>query len=914
MSAAAHPPLPFDGLLEVGRLVRAGGSLGDLHEAMAAAVARSLGFATAVVNLHRRATDDFVVAAVHGDAQVRTALHGATSTWAQWQPLFDAHFDLGGATFVPAGTVAWDDGLPTHVPLRCGGLQHHDGWDPEDALFAPLLDSAGAIAGVLSVDEPLDGRRPTSEEGAALVAFAAHLAGALETRRLVASQARRDQALEHLARVAAAALRIDDPAGSVGPVAEAVRDALGFAVVEVAVAGDGVLGAAAALGDAPRLDGLPLAELAALLEGWPAEEGCHRVPADGAPPGWGPAGRQGAGPGGWRLHGLVVPLTDRAGRLAGALRAGAPRDLEAPPAGVLRLLRAFALQAAAAIDSAGAAAVRRSEARKGAMLASALDAIVTVDADGLLVEFNPAAERTFGVARADVIGTPMADLVVPDRLRHHHSAAFAAELRGEGRGKVVGQRVEVPARRANGEEFPAEIAVVRIDAEGPPQFTAYLRDISDRVADRRALAEQRDRAQHAAHHDALTGLPNRAGAEERLAALAAAGTDVLALRVVLDDLALVTSSLGHAAGDEVLRRVARRLAAEAGSRGFAARLDGAAFLVVRPAGRAEPLHAAASVHRLLRAPVPVAGTPVPVAVSVGVALAGPGDPSADVLRRADIAAERARATATPSVLFAREHDDAAERLGLAAGLRRALDDDELELHFQPLVAVAAPDRPVGFEALLRWRPRGGALVPPGRFIPFAESSGLIEPIGEWVLDAACRQIAAWGGGEEGPVVGVNVSPRQLRRTDVARLVTRALARHGVPPSRLCIELTETALRGAELSTVRETLEALGALGVRTAIDDFGADYSSLRRLRELPVQMVKVDRSFLDDVPGDRRGEDLLAAIAALAGALGLRTVVEGVERPEQLALLGELGVEFAQGFLLGRPAPPGEVVLPARA
>lgn len=266
-----------------------------------------------------------------------------------------------------------------------------------------------------------------------------------------------------------------------------------------------------------------------------------------------------------------------------------------------------------------------------------------------------------------------------------------------------------------------------------------------------------------------------------------------------------------------------------------------------------------------------------------------------------VGVSRAKHGEEATAVFVAELDDAGQRLRLATGLRRALEGDELELHFQPL-RVLADGTHAGFEALVRWRPPRGALVLPGEFSGFAETSGLIEPLGAWVLDAACRQLRAWlDAGLEPGVLGVNVSPRQLRRTDVPAIVTAALERHRVDPAQLCVEVTEGALReGAD--AVERSLERLREIGVRAAIDDFGSDYSSLARLRDLPVQMVKLDRSFLAGTPGDARATELLGAIVGLGRALGLRIVAECVETPEQERLVSELGCTLGQGFALGRP------------
>lgn len=255
------------------------------------------------------------------------------------------------------------------------------------------------------------------------------------------------------------------------------------------------------------------------------------------------------------------------------------------------------------------------------------------------------------------------------------------------------------------------------------------------------------------------------------------------------------------------------------------------------------------------------------------------------------------------MVFSSDADDARRRLTLAVDLRRALARDELELHFQPLVWLGGGELG-GLEALVRWRRADGTLVPPGDFIPFAEASGLIEPLGEWVLEEACRQARAWLDAGLPPVpVGINVSPRQLRRPGLARRITKALARHGVDSDLLVVEITESGLRG-DGGRLEPGVRQLVDAGLRWALDDFGADWSSLARLRELPVELLKVDRAFLRKVPGDPRARGLLEAILGLAEALGARAVVEGIESQAQLDFLATTSCSLGQGFLLGRPAP----------
>jgi EAL domain-containing protein (putative c-di-GMP-specific phosphodiesterase class I) len=295
---------------------------------------------------------------------------------------------------------------------------------------------------------------------------------------------------------------------------------------------------------------------------------------------------------------------------------------------------------------------------------------------------------------------------------------------------------------------------------------------------------------------------------------------------------------------------------------------------------------------------------VEVGVSVGVTVVGDdGAPPAELVRRADVAVHQVKRAGRGGFRrYDPAQDDTRERLDLTRRLRRALAQDELRLHFQPVVDVATGVT-VAVEALVRWQDPERGLLGPGTFIPHAEEVGLIDAIGAWVLDAACAQARLWA--EEGlrPGVAVNVAPQQLRRAGFVADVRAALERHDVDPGQLILEVTESTAM-AEPERTEPVLRELRALGVAIAIDDFGAEHSSLARLRDLPVQALKIDRSFLREVPGDPRASAIVTAILELAGALGLHAVAEGVETAEQHRFLAEHGCGFAQGFGLARPAP----------
>jgi diguanylate cyclase (GGDEF)-like protein len=435
-----------------------------------------------------------------------------------------------------------------------------------------------------------------------------------------------------------------------------------------------------------------------------------------------------------------------------------------------------------------------------------------------------------------------------------------------------------------------------------------MREVSERKAFERELA-------HRAFHDALTGLPNRALFRDRVEhALSRAhrdGGNVAVLLVDLDDMKWVNDSLGHAAGDALLREVADRLARTARAADTVARLGGDEYAILLD-GSDDPMVGVAVAERVLDAlvvPVTIDGHAFPVRASIGVAhaeLRGTSVQDADILlRNADAAMYVAKEAGKGRYRVFEDamHDEALARLALKNDLQRALERGEFHLEYQPVVALES-GRIAGLEALLRWRHPERGLVSPAEFVPLAEETGVIVPIGEWVLREACAHAARLHAAtpHEPPVgIAVNVSARQLQRPQIVGDVRAALAESGIPASTLTLELTETVLvSDVDLAVLR--LHELRSIGVNLAIDDFGTGYSSLTYLRHFPLDILKVDKSFVDDVGGADGTGPLTAAILDLARVLGLRAVAEGIEDPRQIEVLRRLGCELGQGYALYRP------------
>jgi diguanylate cyclase (GGDEF)-like protein len=422
----------------------------------------------------------------------------------------------------------------------------------------------------------------------------------------------------------------------------------------------------------------------------------------------------------------------------------------------------------------------------------------------------------------------------------------------------------------------------------------------------------RERAQH----DLLTGLPNRALLHERIAsALARELPGALAV-LDLDDFKEVNDRFGHGMGDDLLVQAAVRLHAilgrqSLGPQGLLARLDSDEFAVLLTGvDAAQATHCAQEILVAMRRPVQVQGHELFATVSIGLRELESDLLTADVLRDAYLALHSAKAAGRDQ-LAAFDHKLREQRLATARTverLRGALERDELVVYYQPLIRLA-DEQLVGVEALLRWVPTGEKMIPPDQFIPAAEDSGLIVAIGAWVLRRSCQVVAEWHR-QYGAVVSVNVSPRQLREPDFAEQVFDALRASALPPTALILEITEGVLVASGVVTEQAIrhLTTLREHGVRVAVDDFGTGYSSLAYLRDLPIDHIKIDKSFMPP-PGepDPAARTMVKAIIDLASGLELGTIAEGVETPEQVRLLRELGCERAQGYFFARPLPEEE-------
>ncbi len=537
---------------------------------------------------------------------------------------------------------------------------------------------------------------------------------------------------------------------------------------------------------------------------------------------------------------------------------------------------------------------------------NAPDGVLLVDGAGRIADANPAALAMFGWEREALVGARV-EVLVPMRLREQH-ARWRGFYAADARPREMAFGSPLVGRRRDGSEFPVEVALAPQPRGGLPGTLCIVRDVSRREA-------LEDRLLLQATHDALTALPNRRGFEQRLAGALArtrrCDRQLAVMFIDLDEFRHINDTLGHHRGDALLREVARRLRAALRGPDTLARLGGDEFavLIENVARREDGAAIARKLLDALAQAVHHEGRDMHVAASIGIALfPADGQAGDELLRHADLALHRAKAGGGQRWCFFESEMDqrVLERAALQQDLHAAASRGELHLHYQPRV-YAADGRLSGFEALLRWRhPQRGELRP-DRFIPLAERSGSIVPIGEWVLREACAQARRWSDAGLSPrMLAVNVSARQLRDPGFPRCVEAVLRETGWPAQQLELELTETALmEESDQSTAR--LGALADLGVRLAVDDFGTGYSSLAYLKRFKLHRLKVDKSFVKSLESDRDDRVIASTVIVLGHALGLQVTAEGVETAAQSAFLAEQGCDELQGFLFSPPLPPAD-------
>jgi diguanylate cyclase (GGDEF)-like protein/PAS domain S-box-containing protein len=541
------------------------------------------------------------------------------------------------------------------------------------------------------------------------------------------------------------------------------------------------------------------------------------------------------------------------------------------------------------------------------------DAFIEVDARAVVTEWNAKAEELLGWARHQVVGRPIIDTVLagdyPRTVYGDMDSVYRYLLGRPGRGTAQ----EIELRHLDGHTVLASGSMFLTASGTDFRVGGFVHDLAEEKKAEAALA-------HAYLHDSLTGLPNRALFTYQLtyAVNRSRGLPGSVAVVVLDlnRFTAVNDSLGHQVGDGILLAVAQRLAT-ADSGAVVARFGGDEFLALfeSPAGAA---HAAAmdfveQAFAFLREPFVVGDTELFLSASVGVAVTTADTSRASaLLSSAEAAMYRAKESGGSTVVTFGEsmRIEARDRMSTEHSLHRALARNELMLHYQSVVEVGS-GRPVGVEALIRWEHPEHGLIDPYRFIPVAEDSGLIIPIGTWVIEEACRQLRHWQCiGRTGPsgTVDVNLSARQIDHPDIVDTVERILETTGLSPEHLTLEITESALM-KDAASALQVLKALKGVGVSLAIDDFGTGYSSLSYLQRFPLDILKIDKSFVEELGSSHQGEEIVLAVINLAHALGLEVVAEGVETERQLEVLQRLHCDFAQGYLFSKPVPADDII-----
>jgi diguanylate cyclase (GGDEF)-like protein/PAS domain S-box-containing protein len=605
---------------------------------------------------------------------------------------------------------------------------------------------------------------------------------------------------------------------------------------------------------------------------------------------------------------LVAPLFIKE-EMQGLMIVATPQEI---PRSVADSMRALSSQVALALESATLTEdllIKQGQARFASLVSNSSDVICVIDPDTTVTYASPSAGRVLGFDPSQLEGTRFSDLIHPDDMAR--VLQFLSPI-GDAEGHTG--LVEFRIRRRDGEYVHTETLRTNLLHDTNVKGTVLnTRDVTERKQFEEQLA-------HQAFHDSVTSLANRALFHDRVShALQRQSREhepISVLFMDLDDFKTINDSLGHAAGDQLLFEVGDRLKGCLRTADTAARLGGDEFAILLEDGE-EGVTAADVAERIMEImeePFTLEGKEVFVRASVGIAIAD-GERDGDVeelLRNADVAMYMAkdRGKGRYQVFEPAMHDTALKRLELKADLQRALEHDEYVLHYQPVIELET-GRITGVEALVRWIHPVRGLVPPLDFIPLAEETGLIVPIGRWVMREACRVAVSLQDRfpNDPPLhMAVNLSARQIARPELIDEVRDILTDTGLEPGSLILEITETVMmQDMELST--ERLGKLKELGVQLAVDDFGTGYSSLNYIRRFPVDILKVDKSFIDGVNEGGEASALTEAVIKLAGILNLRPVAEGIERADQLQRLLELHCDLGQGYFFAKPMPSDELV-----
>ncbi len=533
-----------------------------------------------------------------------------------------------------------------------------------------------------------------------------------------------------------------------------------------------------------------------------------------------------------------------------------------------------------------------------AIVNHAPNAMIVADEKGVIRAFNPAAEQLFGYTRTEAVGRNVA-ILMPEPYRDEHDSYIRRYLES-GEPHIIGSSGrELTARKRDGSTFPVELLVAEIPLSGRTHFLAIIHDITRRK-------EYEATLQYITLHDGLTQLCNRRALVKHMGAQIAKKTPFAVFYLGLNRFRAINEVLGHAAGDRVLITVGKRIRELCGETGIPARIGGDIFAVFWPGihGKEDIDHTVSALLDCLAEPLRLRAYSVDVDARIGIAtFPEHGKTAEELLRRAEIAVDAAKRLQTSHVCYDEEMERyQAEHLTLASELRQAISNDELLLYFQPKVDMRR-HRLAGVEALVRWQHPEKGFMPPELFIPMAEETGLIHDFTKWLIETAIRQAARWHGQGLAFSTAINLAARNLSEADLPKRLADTLQRHTFPASLLMLEITETGMM-ADPKRARDMLCGVHDLGVRLSIDDFGTGYSSLSYLKNLPVDELKVDQSFVRAMRQEESSRVIVHTTIQLAHNLGLTVTAEGVEDEDTWRLLDAMGCDRVQGFFVGKPMP----------
>lgn len=551
--------------------------------------------------------------------------------------------------------------------------------------------------------------------------------------------------------------------------------------------------------------------------------------------------------------------------------------------------------------------------RYQAIFEQAEDAVIVADsATGRVVEANPAALRQLGYSASDLCTQPLKSV-----LRGMRPGSNIIDMLLQSR--AAGRGHELQLVGSNGQSLDVDVSCVPVRVNDGYLVSILARDLSERKKAQTLLLANHERLDHLANHDHLTGLPNRMFLQGHLPAAIdrsrEAGAMLAVLFLDLDRFKHINDSRGHDVGDKLLQEIARRVRGTVRPSDVVVRMGGDEFIVVleKVSDLAQVQTTAARVNEALGAPVVIDGRALTATVSIGVSMfPRDGENMGELLKHSDTAMYHAKDSGRNNFqIFSPRLDQVLKRrVAIEAGLRAALKLGQFAVHYQPIIDIQT-QRVCGLEALLRWRHPSQGWLSPEQFISVAEETGLIVPIGAFVMQRAMQDLSRWREQRAAVVpVSVNLSAVQLERSDIRQTIQDALERHGIAPRLLQLELTEGSLFEKRTGEVREdAIEKLREIGVQIAIDDFGTGYSSLSYLKRWRVDCIKIDRSFVRDIVTDQSDHAIVSAIIAMSRNLNIMVVAEGIEGWQQLEMLRSMGCHKAQGHLFAKPVPAEEVL-----